>query len=59
MPDYLKLHQATLKADAAAKAARDARDNAIRQAAAEGVSLYRIAKDIGISWQAVKKIVAA
>ena len=44
-------------AEAAASEARQARDAAILEAHAGGVSMYRIAQVLGISQQAVGKIV--
>jgi DNA-binding NarL/FixJ family response regulator len=53
------LHQAVAAADDEAKRARQARDDYIRQLVAEGVTAYRIAKNLGLSKNAVVKIVRA
>ena len=53
------LHQAVAAADDEAKRARQARDDYIRHLVAEGATAYRIAKNLGLSKNAVVKIVRA
>lgn len=50
------LHGAVLEAQEAVDAARAARDATIREAIASGATMYRIAKTIGLSPQAVAQI---
>ena len=57
--EAVALQQAVITADAAARAARAARDEAIIAAEQGGVSMYRLAKDLRMSWQAIRKIVNA
>ena len=55
--DELDTYQAEmLEAQSVADQARQVRDNAIREAIAEGVTMYAIAKRIGLTEQAIAKI---
>lgn len=55
--DELDTYQAEmLEAQSVADQARQVRDNAIREAIAEGVTMYAIAKRIGLTEQAIARI---
>lgn len=55
--DELDTYQAEmLEAQSVADQARQVRDDAIREAIAEGVTMYAIAKRIGLTEQAIAKI---
>ncbi|MEV8029282.1 hypothetical protein [Cellulosimicrobium funkei] len=55
--ELTSLHRAVGEADAAARRARQARDDYIRHLVGEGVTAYRIAQTLGISQPAVAKII--